>query len=174
MTKEGSTKIVISWPSGAGVLMLGRGHISHCNEYVVSSTLSIYSPLIAITRAKGLWCCFPIPSLIFVYSLMGLLIYKYEPLWQEVSVNSLILRWPLRPVGLLLTSDSYLHLVHGRNKKIQKSALFHTSEIKGYRPTAAFITSTFIKSWDGGLVPIGELAVSLLFHLEREVVLGLV
>ena len=36
---------------------------------------------------------------------MGLLIYKYEPFWQEVSVKSLILRWPLRPVGLLL----YLH-----------------------------------------------------------------
>ena len=34
---------------------------------------------------------------------MGLLIYKYEHLWQEVSVKSLILRWPLRPVGLLLS-----------------------------------------------------------------------
>ena len=34
---------------------------------------------------------------------MGLLIYKYEPFWQEVSVKSVILRWPLRPVGLLLT-----------------------------------------------------------------------
>ena len=33
---------------------------------------------------------------------MGLLIYKYAPLWQEVSVKSLILRWLLRPVGLLL------------------------------------------------------------------------
>ena len=34
--------------------------------------------------------------------MMGLLIYKYEPFWQEVGVKSLILRWPLRPVGLLL------------------------------------------------------------------------
>ena len=33
---------------GAGVLMLGRGHISYYNEYVVSSTLSIYSTLLAI------------------------------------------------------------------------------------------------------------------------------
>ena len=33
--------------------------------------------------------------------MMGLLICKYEPLWQEVSVKSLILRWPLRPVGFL-------------------------------------------------------------------------
>ena len=47
--------------------------------------------------------CFPIPWLIFIYSMMRLLIYKYEPLWQEVSVKSVILRWPLRPVGLLLT-----------------------------------------------------------------------
>ena len=48
MTKEGSTKIVIFMTPGAGVLMLGRGHIN--SEYVVSSTctLSIYFPLIAI------------------------------------------------------------------------------------------------------------------------------
>ena len=30
---------------------------------------------------------------LYIYSMMGLLIYKYEPLWQEVSVKSLILRW---------------------------------------------------------------------------------
>ena len=36
-----------------------------------------------------------------IYAMMGLLIYKYELLWQEVSVKSLIPRWPLRPVGLL-------------------------------------------------------------------------
>ena len=34
--------------------------------------------------------------------MMGLLLYKYEPFWQEVSVKSLILTWPLRPLGLLL------------------------------------------------------------------------
>ena len=27
--------------------------------------------------------------------------YKYEPFWQIISVKSLILRWPLRPMGLL-------------------------------------------------------------------------
>ena len=48
MTKEGSTKIVNIMTPGAGVLMLGRGHISHYCEYVVSSALSIYSTLIAI------------------------------------------------------------------------------------------------------------------------------
>ena len=47
MTKEESTKIVNMTP-GAGVLMLGRGHISHYIEYVASSTLSIYSTFIAI------------------------------------------------------------------------------------------------------------------------------
>ena len=48
MTKEGSTKIVNFNTPGAGVLALGRGHISHFSEYVLSSTLSIYSTLIAI------------------------------------------------------------------------------------------------------------------------------
>ena len=48
MTKEGSTKLVNFITSGAGVLMLGCGHISHYSEYVLSSTLSIYSTLIAI------------------------------------------------------------------------------------------------------------------------------
>ena len=36
-----------------------------------------------------------------IYSMMWLLICEYEPFWQEVSVKSLIFRWPLRPVGLL-------------------------------------------------------------------------
>ena len=33
MTKEGPTKIVNYMTHGAGVLMLGRGHISHYSEY---------------------------------------------------------------------------------------------------------------------------------------------
>ena len=48
MTKEGSTQIVNFMTPGAWVLMLGCGHISHYSEYVLSSTLSIYSTLIAI------------------------------------------------------------------------------------------------------------------------------
>ena len=47
-TKEGSTKIVNIMTPGAGVLMLGRGHISHYSEDVLYSTLSIYSTLIVI------------------------------------------------------------------------------------------------------------------------------
>ena len=48
MIKEGSTKIVNFMTPGAGVLMLGCGYISHYSEYVVSSSLSIYSTLVAI------------------------------------------------------------------------------------------------------------------------------
>ena len=47
MTKEGSTKIVNFMTFRAGVVMLECGHISHNSEYVLSSTLSIYSTLIA-------------------------------------------------------------------------------------------------------------------------------
>ena len=46
MTNEGSTKIVNFITTGAEVLMLGRDHIGHYSEYVLSSTLSIYSTLI--------------------------------------------------------------------------------------------------------------------------------
>ena len=46
---------------------------------------------------------YTIVDLIFII-IMGLLICKYAPFWQEFSVKSLILRWPLRPVGLLLSN----------------------------------------------------------------------
>ena len=48
MTMEGSTKIVNFMTPGAGVLMLGRDHISHYSEDVLYSTLLIYSTMIAI------------------------------------------------------------------------------------------------------------------------------
>ena len=48
MTKEGSTKIVTIMTPRAGFLMLGLGHISHYSDNVVSSTLLIYSTLVAI------------------------------------------------------------------------------------------------------------------------------
>ena len=38
---------------------------------------------------------------IFIYSMVVLLFCKYEPFWQEVSVESLIRRWTFRPVSLL-------------------------------------------------------------------------
>ena len=51
MTKEVSTKIVNVITPEAGVLMLGRGQISH-SEYVLSSTLAIYSMLMAIVYLR--------------------------------------------------------------------------------------------------------------------------
>ena len=47
MTKEEYIQIVNLVTPRTGVLMLGRDHIIHYNEYVISSTLSIYSTLIA-------------------------------------------------------------------------------------------------------------------------------
>ena len=54
MTKEGSTKIVNFMTPRPGVLMLGHGHISHYSVHVLSSTLLIYSTLIAIVITKGI------------------------------------------------------------------------------------------------------------------------
>ena len=79
MTNEGSTEIVNFMTPGAGVLVLGSGHISHYSEYVLSSTLSIYSTFIAIVL-RDYDAAYPIPLLIFIYSMMGLLICKFEPL----------------------------------------------------------------------------------------------
>ena len=100
MTKEGSTEIVNFMTLRAGVLVLGHSYISYYSESVLSSTRSIYSTLIAIVLRD-----YDVAFLYhhwFIFSMMGLLIYKYEPFWQEVSVKSVILRWLLRPVGLLL------------------------------------------------------------------------
>ena len=44
--------------------------------------------------------------------MIGLLIYKYEPFWQEVSVKSRILRWPFRPVGLLFLLQIVVVTIH--------------------------------------------------------------
>ena len=48
MNKEGYTKIVYVMTPGVGILMVGRGHISHFSEFVLSSTLLIYFTLTAI------------------------------------------------------------------------------------------------------------------------------
>ena len=53
MTKEGSAKIVNFMESVTGVLMAGCGHASHYNDYGLSSTLSIYSTLVAIVLRLG-------------------------------------------------------------------------------------------------------------------------
>ena len=43
---------------GAGVLVLGRGHINHHREYALSSSLSIYSAFI-IVLLQGYNAAFP-------------------------------------------------------------------------------------------------------------------
>ena len=48
VTKEGSTKIVNFMESVAGICIVGCGHLSHFSDYELSSTLSIYSILVAI------------------------------------------------------------------------------------------------------------------------------
>ena len=115
MTTEGSTKIVNFMTPGAGVMMLGRGHISHC-QYVVFSTLSIYSTLITIVLmdydAVFLYHCW------FSFFLWwGCWYTNINPSDKKVSVKSLILRLLFRPVGLLLNFvnvfslfRNYLHL----------------------------------------------------------------
>ena len=52
------------------------------------------------------------PLLIFIYSMMWHLIYKYETFWLEVCVESLILRWELRTMGLfLILIDLFLVII---------------------------------------------------------------
>ena len=103
MTKEGwSTKIVCSMTPGAGVLVLGLGHISYIVKmhYFFKDLLLYFWGWFRQTQKDGfgevhvdsycinrLYCSFPLPFLIFiippanevVYSMMELLICKYEP-----------------------------------------------------------------------------------------------
>ena len=48
---------------------------------------------------------------VVICSMMGLLICKYESFWQDVSVESLILWWPLRPLGLLFNYQTNIFLI---------------------------------------------------------------
>ena len=71
------TKIV--WPHPQGRASCARvWPYKSYSENALSSTLSIYITLIAIVF-KELLCCFPMLLLFFIYSMMELLIYKYEP-----------------------------------------------------------------------------------------------
>ena len=76
------------------VIMLGRGHISHYSAHVLSSTLSKCSTLLAIVIRNY--------DAVFLFHgwflfMIGMLISRYDPFSQEISVESLIVRWPLRP-----------------------------------------------------------------------------
>ena len=99
MANEGSTKIVNYINPGAGVLVLGRDHISYIVKIIF---YSINIQNIDCYCIKGLWRAFLCYFFLFYYDV--LLICKYEPFRQEVSVESLILRWPLNPMGLLFSN----------------------------------------------------------------------
>ena len=75
--------------------MLGRGYYS---EYALSS-ISIYITFIAI-ELRGYNAAFCFLSLFVDFYLFYDGACKYEPFWQELNVESLILK-PLRPIGLL-------------------------------------------------------------------------
>ena len=92
--KEGFTKFVNLMTPGAGVLMLGRGHISHYSEDVLYSTLSICSTLIAIVLRDY-------DAAFLYHRWFSFLWWGFWYTNMSPSIKSLILRWPLRPVGLL-------------------------------------------------------------------------
>ena len=76
MTKEGSTKIVNYMTLGAGVLMLGSGHVSHYIEYALSCYINIHH--IDCYCITGLQCRFR-KELLILFILMGLMVCKYKP-----------------------------------------------------------------------------------------------
>ena len=77
MIKESFTKIVNFMTLGAGVHVLGHGNISHIVKMHYFYSINIQH--IDCYCIKGLKCCFPMPLLIFIFSMMWLLICKYEP-----------------------------------------------------------------------------------------------
>ena len=83
MTKEGSTKIVHFVTHGAGVLMLRCDHLSHYSEYSMH-----YLPQYQ-NKAHYLQLYYNDHNAVFLcrfYSIMGLLICKYESFWQDISL----------------------------------------------------------------------------------------
>ena len=91
MTKEGYTRIVIFMIPGEGVVILGRVYIIH-SKYALSSILSIYIWMIPIV-----WKDYNAAFLCWFLLILrlGCWTCKYESFWPEISVESLILRWPL-------------------------------------------------------------------------------
>ena len=73
-------------------------HLISVESYVVLTKKNIYQLLFEINYHKSESTLMPFRSI--VNSVTSLLVCKFEPFWLGVSVESLILRWPLRPVGL--------------------------------------------------------------------------
>ena len=70
IAKKGFTKIVNFMTQGARVLMLGHDPTSHYSEYALTSTLP-YTEHYLLVLYKGIIILFPMPLLIFIYSIMG-------------------------------------------------------------------------------------------------------
>ena len=124
-------KIVISMTPRAGVLCAGAWPYSENAIFLLlflstlghgSDKLKIYTVhRTMIANVLENYDAAFIPLLIFIYSMMGLLTdMQNDPCWQEVSVESLILRWTLRPVGLL---GFFFIQMKGRRDKISKTSV---------------------------------------------------
>ena len=81
----------------------GRGHTIHYREYALSSTLSMYSTMIAIVwrdcDAASLYHCWTLFIVWWGYWYANMSPSDKKSVWS--------LRWPLRPVGLLLEKLSW-------------------------------------------------------------------
>ena len=88
MTNEESNEIVSFMTPGQGVLCQGVA-IQVIKQKCIISFKTFFSTLgDGSDKHKK---TFPLSLFDFIYSMMGLLIYKYEPFWHEVTVESLIL-----------------------------------------------------------------------------------
>ena len=101
ITNEGYVKIVNFITPGGGVLMLERGHMCHHSKYAPSSTLSIYSTLIAVVlrdynAAFQCHCWFWF--ILWWGCFMQIRAFLTKSQWEY-----LILSWPLWSVGFLFS-----------------------------------------------------------------------
>ena len=85
---------------------------SWCTFTIETGNYILYILRIDCYCVKGLWCCFPIPLLIFIYFMMGLLIYKYtcKPLWQDSDTQVTV-----KAYGPLVIFSSLLRGIDQRN-----------------------------------------------------------
>ena len=104
---------------GAGVLVLGRDHISHTVKMLY---LLLYQHTVHYLLVYSwILVLFSYATVVFYLLYDGLFTCKYEHLWQEVNVESLILKWPLRPLGLLLENIAF---------RVRVFMLYGASELK--------------------------------------------
>ena len=104
MAKEGSTKIVKFMTFRVEVIILRSGHISHYGEYASSSTLSIYSTIIAIVlwdyNTAFLCCLFYMAVDMQIWALLT---------WGQVSVSDT--QQTVRADGPLVYFELYYYLL---------------------------------------------------------------